>query len=761
MKKLLTKRNANLALGLVILITVVLGYFVPQLRLSYDFEKFFPEHDKQLDFYYAHREKFETDNDFLLIAIKPKEGVFSPVFLEKLDSLTNQLRRVEHVEGSFSLTNYRLPILTPIGWNSTSPIDYTDVAQLPLDSARLMLDQNVKGSLLSTDGKTAVVMIRNTPNISKKKSDKLLSNVDKIVNAQHFDEIHISGKVHGQYHYIKKMAEELLMFTAIAIVLLSVFLYITFRTGWGIWVPLLIVGVTIIWLMGFIAMIGEELNMLCTILPTIIFVVGIADSVHILEKFVHELRHGYTKIEALVIAYEHVGFATLLTAVTNAIGFVTLLISDIEPIRTFGVFTALGILFAFLLTYLLLPAALLYLPTPKVAALKHSETFWHRILPKLFTKVMRRRKLILFSSLAICIVSVIAATQIKINNFLLEDWSEDDPIKKDYVFLEKNFSGVRPFEMSIEVKDPSKDLFDPEVMKELDKLDTYLRKDYGVGAIISPLVLMKTLNRSAHGGDEAYYKLPDTEDEYENIRPFIKKSIKNGKVKTYISKDKRSSRISGRLTDYGGYVLKQKNAELENFIQKNIDPKVVSFQQTGMAMLIDRNNENLSNDIGYELGLSLLMVAGIMGLLFRNVRIVLIALIPNLVPLLVVAGYMGSTGIDLKISTSLIFSIAFGIAVDDTIHFMSNLKLELNKGKSPIYALKSTYLSTGKAVTITNLILLSGFFSLILSTFAGTFYLGLLVSITLLVALIAELTLMPILFVWIYGTTHAKGRNKN
>lgn len=727
---------------------------LPQLRLSYDFEKFFPEEDDELGFYLNHRDKFETDNDFLLIALQPK--LQSKHWFETLDSLTQQLGRIQNIESSLSITNYQVPISTAFGWTVGTRFYYADSSTLAENYRQLLLDPNIKGNLISTDGSSQTIILRNKPEISKKKSDRLLHEVDSVLSTVKDVELHIAGKIHGQYHYIKKMAEELVMFAAISVILLSLFLFLTFRTVWGVWVPLIVVAVTLLWLLGFITLIGEELNMLCTILPTIIFVVGIADSVHILEKYVHELRNGKSKLLALIDSYRHVGIATLLTAFTNAVGFITLCVSDIEPVRKFGIFTAIGIMFAFLLTYLLLPAALLFLKRPKIAERKHSDTYWSRVLPRLFAFVLRNRRAVAFTALGICVLSVVGLMQIKINNYLLEDWDEDDPQKQDYVFFEKNYSGVRPVEFSIQVSDLRKDLLDTTVLKEVDQFQNYLEQVYGAGALASPLNLVKTLNRSQHNQEAEFFSLPDSSD-YQAIRPTLKKAYKNAQARAYISKDLKTCRISGRITDFGGYEFKYKNQDLNTFISKEIDPKIIQIKQTGMAMLIDRNNENLAGDIGYELGLSLLMVAAMMGLLFRNLRIIFIALIPNLIPLLVVAGFMGFAGIDLKVSTSLIFSIAFGIAVDDTIHFMSNLKIELDKGRSPFYALKSTYLSTGKAITITNLILLSGFFSLILSSFASTFYLGLLVSLTLLIALAAELTIMPLMFVWIYKRLGVRG----
>ncbi|HEX4887804.1 MAG TPA: MMPL family transporter [Luteibaculaceae bacterium] len=749
MEKLITLKNARTAALIAGLLTVFFLFFLPKTRLSYDFERFFPEEDQELDFYMAHRAQFETDNDFILIAIAPKQGVFNPTFLKKLRILCDSLAVLPNVEGVQSILNYRTPILGPLGWTPGTKLQIDNQSRLASDSMRLCNDPLVYQNLISTDRRSTSIIIRNNPKIIKKDGDALLENINRLLIPFEGEEFHLAGKIHGQYHYIIKMGQELALFTGISLILLCFFLFFTFRTGWGIWLPISIVAITLIWLLGFITAIGQELNILCTILPTIVFVVGIADSVHILEKFVHELRHGLSKLEALRIAYKHVGFATLLTAITNAIGFVTLLISNIQPIRAFGIFTAIGILFAFILTYLILPLALLSLPAPKVAAVKNQDTFWAKTLPALFRWVMNRKKLVLGAYALLIVASVVGLLRIKINNYLLEDWNENDPQKKDYVYFENNYAGVRPVEFQLTAQSGHQ-LLDSAVAVQIDKLETYLEQTYGVGAIQSPITILKTLNRGAHGGDPDFFVLPKTEEDRSPIADALERALRDSRIRTLIDSTGSRGRLSGRITDYGGFAFKQKNKDLNRFIETQIDGQLLGIRQTGMPMLIDLNNEHLSSDIGYELGLSLLMVALLMGLLFRKWRIIVIALIPNLVPLLVVAGIMGFTGIDLKVSTSLIFSIAFGIAVDDTIHFMSNLKLEMNAGKSPMWALRSTYFSTGKAVTITNLVLLSGFFSLILSSFASTFYLGLLVSVTLLVALIAELTLMPILFAYLY-----------
>jgi predicted RND superfamily exporter protein len=209
-------------------------------------------------------------------------------------------------------------------------------------------------------------------------------------------------------------------------------------------------------------------------------------------------------------------------------------------------------------------------------------------------------------------------------------------------------------------------------------------------------------------------------------------------------------RISGLIPDLGNIVVSAKNKELKSFLKTMESQNLIDFKITGTAHLFDKNIRYMSVSLVKGLSISILLIALIMGLVYKSFTILIISVVANIFPLLIVASVMGYFGIELKTSTSIIFTIAFGIAVDDTIHYLGKFKYELNKGKSKVIALKTAYLTTGKAMILTTLILCSGFLLLVFSTFAGTYYMGILMSITLFVALIADLTLLPILIFIFY-----------
>jgi uncharacterized protein len=256
---------------------------------------------------------------------------------------------------------------------------------------------------------------------------------------------------------------------------------------------------------------------------------------------------------------------------------------------------------------------------------------------------------------------------------------------------------------------------------------------------------VKSLNKAFNGGSDEFYVLPDDEREVKRLVKRAELLMGTDGIRKLASPDGRYARLSGRMVDEGGHVHAQRNRKLDDFVRANTPSDRVTFAQTSMAFLVDRSNAKLSGQLIGGLSVAFALIALIMARVFRDWRMTLIALVPNVVPLLVVGGFMGAVGIDIKVSTAIIFTIAFGIAVDDTIHMLGKLRIELLKGKSLPYAMKRSMLSAGKALLVTSIMLLSGFVSLVFSDFASVFYMGLLVSITLFMALVADLVLLPVL----------------
>jgi predicted RND superfamily exporter protein len=283
----------------------------------------------------------------------------------------------------------------------------------------------------------------------------------------------------------------------------------------------------------------------------------------------------------------------------------------------------------------------------------------------------------------------------------------------------------------------------------MDTLQHWLTEVYGVGNLLSYNEILKSANQAMNAGVRDFYSIPSDSADLRRLNKFLARKEVGEVVNMHYNKDQHVMRIAGKLGDYGRKHYESLNLQLDQFIAQNCHSKF-NYKVTGTAQLIDLNNRYLVENMVLDLLLSMLVIGLIMGVVYQSPKMILLTIIPNLIPLVIVGGIMGAMGIPLKVSTSIVFNIAFGIAVDDTIHFLARVRTLLRDGLSPIYAVKRTFLTTGKAMVVTTLILSGGFLTLILSDFLGTYYIGLLISLTLFVALIAEMLISPLVIFYFY-----------
>jgi predicted RND superfamily exporter protein len=491
------------------------------------------------------------------------------------------------------------------------------------------------------------------------------------------------------------------------------------------------------------------------LLPLMLFVVGMSDTIHIISRYVSELGYGASKKDALRITIKESGFGSGLSALTTSIGFFTLMTSTIRPIHNFGLFTGIAVLLAFLMSFTLLPAMLVLLNKPALREPRKHGHDWDGVLGRLFSNVLRQRRLIYIVSGLVLAASIGLATRVRINSSLLDDLSVNDPVRKDFAFFDSRFAGVRPFELELKPVG-NRTIYDPAVLREIEQVEGYLTKTYGLQFQASPATLVKSVRKALHGGELAEYRLPTDSTELKPLVAKLKLFRKKPEFRALALPDGSAGRLTGRMGDVGSIRADALNRNLRRYLRTQLDTTVLRTRLTGSSNLIDKNNENLTLNMIQGMAIDIAMVTIIVLLLFRSVRMTLVVLIPNLLPILVVAGVMGLAGVNMKVSTSIIFTIAFGIAVDDTIHFISKLRLTLGHEPNVFKAVRRTYLLAGKAVIVTSLILVGGFCTLLFSSFDGTFYVGLLIGLTLLFGVVAELTLLPLLILGVYKKRGSK-----
>ncbi|MFL5754592.1 MAG: efflux RND transporter permease subunit, partial [Bacteroidia bacterium] len=588
--KLSYKAWSRIIILMIVLFTVVCGYFVQRLKFDYDFEAFFPNEDSELNIYDNYRKTFEYDNEFVLLALENKKGIFKEDFLKKVHALTLDLVKIPEVRNVVSPTNLKTLDLGGLAPVETPLLHYNDPSLYKDDSVVIYTSENLIGSFFPANARSVCIYIKTTDRLSKVKSDTLARRIERTYAKFNFDNVRFVGRIVAQDVYLKQLSHEFSIFLLLSFVVVVIFLYFSFRSVYGIIVPLSIVILAIFWTLGIMGMVGKPIDIMTVMLPTMIFIAGMSDVVHYFSKYFEELNKGTDKISIYKLILKEVGFPTFLTLITTVVGFLSLLFSSIKPIRDFGIYTSVGITIAFILSYTLLPA-LLFLFTPKGMVKIHDEgnKTYSRMRKSLFW-IFRHQKTIVVITVIALLLSGWGISKIRTNNILLEDLSDKVKIKQDFTFFDENYSGVRPFELEINVKDTSKRIWDYEVMRELNKTDGYLKKEYGMGFMFSPSILAKAVNKAVNSGDAAAYKFPETKEEYDTeIKEYIFKNRKSRDFKRIITSNGKSGRLTGKIRDMGSLRVKELNSGFQNFIRANVDTNLVSFHITGAAMLLDKN----------------------------------------------------------------------------------------------------------------------------------------------------------------------------
>ena len=759
------KRISKLTIISVTIITLFLGYFAFfNLKFDFNMRNFYPLNNPETTFFYEYTSKFGWDDDYVLIGIETnKKDIFDKNFLDEVDKLGKQIRNyhmVTNVTSPTELEVYRyVPYMNVV---TNSPLLHLDDPQkLVEDSTNVYTKKELIGSLFAPNKKSVAIAVRQASNLQYEQCDSLVRHLEALIQPyKEFKKVHFAGKCFGQTTFVNLTKTEIALFIFLSILVNILFLYLTYRRLWGIWMPLVVVMVTVVWTIGFMMLFGLSLDFISNIIPTVILIIGISNVIHFLTHYLMEIEQGLGKVEAMKATIKKIGTATIFTSLTTIIGFLSLLFSNVLPLVNLGSYASLGLVFAFIVTYTLFPA-ILFLYTPKSNLNKKSANdLLQDSLEPFFNYVMSHKKAILVVFGLLLAFGIWGSLKLVVNQHLLEDISESHPQIQSSRFFENDFSGARQFEMQVSFKDKSLDFYNPEVLTKLEKVETYLLNTYGAGALFSPVAMFKEANRVLHSGQNSYFKLPETDSEFKKAKNLVEKYLYKNYPKV-LTEDLKTGRFSGKMGDLGSHEIIKRNNLMADYFKKEGLDKEMDWHITGSAHLMELNNINIAGNVYYGIIFSCLLIAAIIGFMLRSFKMAIIGIIVNVLPILFVGGIMGLAGVNIKISTSILFIISFGIAVDDTIHFMSSYRFDRKKyPNDTMKALLETYKSTGKSIIVTSLILCGGFFTLVFSSFGGTFHIGLFTGICLIIALLCDIMLLPVLLYYLRDKSKDTGEVK-
>lgn len=737
-------RRTRTAIFIVFAILTVLSiFFAFRLKFSFSFEEFFPQGDPDLEFYQEFIKDFEADINFLLVAVKNEEGVFNQDFLKRFDDFSTKSRDLPYIEDCQSLTQISYPLKTPFGITTIPAIHIEDTSRYEKDRRKILADQRFAGNLISSDATSMVIAMKTSPGVMIEESEALIPPLMELAESYDFDDYHVLGPAYFQKEMVAMQKREVAVSAVVSAVLVSLVMFWIFRKPWGIAIALVSIGLGLLYFLGALGMAGRPLNAMSALYPVIMIIVGTSDVVHIMTKYIDELRKGKNKQDAIWITVKEIGLATLLTSVTTAIGFATLLTSRLVPIQQFGVNAAFGVLIAFGTVIFLTTAMLSLFKTEQLIKLGRGQAFWEKSMLWAFEYTKQNARPIVWGSLVVFAITMIGISQITTNYRLESSLPRGEKISEDFIFFEKQYSGFRPFELAVFAQEGYY-ADDYEVLKEMAKVEEHLDSLESIGSVNSLTSLYKSISQMMKNNRQTAYQFPEKKSTFTKYKKMVDKVPASG-TNILLSADRKKARITSKVTDMGAEKVKALGADLDQWIIENTDTTVVTFQRTGMGVIIDKNADYVRNSLLQGLGGAILIIGFLMAGLFRNWKMVVISMVPNVFPLLLAGAMIGFLGIELEAGVSIVFVIVFGIAVDDTIHFLSKYKLARDKDLSVDDAIRITFLEAGKAICLTTVILFFGFLVMLFSIHPPSVTIGLLISLTLISAVFADLLLLPVL----------------
>ncbi|MCW0483234.1 efflux RND transporter permease subunit [Gaoshiqia sediminis] len=752
-------RNRIFLLIMLGIITVFMAFQASKVEMSYEYAQLLPKKDSANVDYQNFRKLFGEEGNLIVVGIEDAEFFKLPHFNQWVQ-LNKDLREIDGVENLLSASSaFNLKKNAPERKFELEPVFPEEIAtQEQLDSLAKTLHSLpfYKGLLYNpADHAYMLAITVNKDKMQSKEREKLVLAIKERCDTFSEEtglEVHYSGLPYIRVINSIRIKKEIYLFSALAMGLCIITLFLFFRSFKAVLIPMLIVLTGVVWALGTMSLFGFKITLLTGMIPSLLIVIGIPNSIYMLNKYHHEFRSHGNKIKSLQRVIIKIGNATFLTNLTTASGFATFVITNSEILRQFGVVASLNIMTLFLLSILMIPTIFSFFIPPKERHIQHLENRnVKRIIDKLVDITYHHIKWVYASAFVVLLLGFYGITQIKSSGFMVDDIPESDVIYQDLKFFENHVDGIMPLEIIVDTKKPN-GAMNLSTFNLIEKLEQHLATYDELSSSVSLLNILKFSKQAFYNGKERYYSLPSNQEK-NFILAYANNSTQAedngiGALHSFLDSTQQITRVSIRMKDVGT----KRMAELYNDFRQEVDSifptEKYKVTVTGSSITFFKGTQYLVKNLFSSLALAVLLISAFMAIMFYSWRMVLMSLIPNILPLIFTAAIMGFTGIPIKASTILVFSIAFGISVDNTIHFLAKYRQELNvTGWDIRRSVKLALRETGVSMLYTFVVLFFGFGVYSVSQFGGTAALGVLVSLTLLVAILSNLILLPSLLI--------------
>ncbi|ARN70167.1 transporter [Nonlabens tegetincola] len=745
-------RNREVILGLIVLATIALGTQWKYMKFSHTEANLLPD-DHPVNIEYDEFIKQFGEEGNLIILGATQETLNTYEKLNAWNQLADSISKFEEID--FVLSTSNLPVLeldepsSSFKVNELLPTKLKSEADYAAFKKKLFTDLPFYKNLIYSEKdsviRTAVYLKKDIVNTITRK-EFVLNELVPLIDSYRNNglDVRTSGMPYIRTLNAQNIVDEIGMFLLAALLITSGLFFFFFRSWRATFISIVTVIIGVMWAFGFLGLFRFEITVLTAIIPPLIIVIGIPNCIFLINKYQQEIRKHGNQALSLQRVITKVGNATLMTNLTTASGFATFIFTQSKLLKEFGIVASICIVTIFVLSLMIIPIIYSYLPLPKEKHLKHLGKTWINSFANwLGVMVKNYRIAIYITSVVVLILSFIGMYQIRVSGSLIEDMPKSMSFYKDIKFFEESFDGVMPVEIVINTK-KKKGVNKPKTLKKIDKLEEHIIETPELSRPMSVISLIKFAKQAFYQGDPEFFDLPTS-----NERLFMAKFLKNsngevGLMKSYVDSTGQYARVTTFMKDMPTERLEYVEENLRAKLETLFPTEDYEITLTGKALVFQKGTNYLINNLILSLSLAILLIALFIAFMFKSLRMIFVSIVPNLLPLLMTAGLMGFIGVPIKASTILVFSIAFGISVDDTIHFLAKYRQELMannwKIKKSVY---SALKETGVSMFYTSIVLFFGFSTFTISSFGGTVALGALVSATLLFAMLSNLLLLP------------------
>ena len=754
-------KNRLWLLLLVLVSTGVMTWQASKVQLSYEFAKAIPVDHPKYKEYQEFKQQFGEDGNLLIIGFQ-KNNIYELAYYNQFVQLQKQIKQVPGVEDVLSISS----ALNLVKDSATEKLKAVPVfadsiyTQQSLDSAAAQLNllPFYKNLLYNADSKVYSIGVRiNKEVLNSKRRNAVVDDVSKLVKqfeAASKTTMHMSGLPLVRTVMSTRIADEMKFFLLGSVLLSAFILLLFFRSFSAMWLSMSVVVMGVIWSLATIVLLGYKITLLNALIPPLIVVIGIPNCIYFLNKFHTEFKATGDKKQSLINMVGRMGVVTLFCNIAAAIGFAVFALTESAVLKEFGAVAGINIMILFVISFIFIPVVLSYLPPPKQRHIRYLENErLHKTLIRVENWVFDHPKYIYTITTVLVLISLVGVMRLKSVGFIVDDLPKNDVLYTDLKFFEKHFAGVMPLEIVVDTKRKQGVTRQLQNLVRIDSLVQFLYDRPEMGKPLAVTEGLKFAKQAYYDGDTMNYALPN-EFDLAFLAPYLQtkgggeaKGNNLGKLlSSFMDSTKQRARISVNMADVGSDSLPKILAAIQNRTDELFDTSKYNVQFTGTSVTFLEGSRFIINGLKESILWAFLLIAICMLYLFRSVRILTCSLIPNIIPLVITAGVMGWVGIPLKPSTVLVFSVALGIAIDVTIRFLINYKQELPANNNEVEAtVRETIRHTGISIIYTSLVLVAGFVIFCFSNFGGTQALGWLTSLTLLVAMITNLVLLPVL----------------